>query len=204
MQDIYSLTMLFSILSFASATFFSPGPNNLMLLSSGLTFGYRRTVPHILGIVIGFPLMVVAVGLGVGTIFEIFPLAYTALKVIGTGYLIWMAWKIATNKGTLSAKEVTAKPFSLIQSALFQWVNPKAWIIATLAISSFTSADKPMFVQVFIIALMYFFVALFSTSLWALGGFFLKRFIANERWLGIFNISMAILILLSVLPFMFD
>ena len=204
MLDIYSFTMLLSILSFSSATFFSPGPNNLMLLSSGLTFGYKQTIPHILGIVIGFPLMVVAVGLGVGTLFKLFPLAYTILKIIGTLYLLWMAWKIATSKGKLSSQSKTAKPFSFIQSALFQWVNPKAWIIAITAISSFTTPNKYVFIQVLIIAFIYFIVAIFSTNLWTLGGFFLKKFIRNEKYLTIFNISMAILILVSVLPFMFQ
>jgi len=204
MQDIYSLTMLLSILSFASATFFSPGPNNLMLLSSGLTFGYMQSLPHILGIVIGFPLMVVAVGLGIGTVFSLFPFAYTVLKVIGTAYLLWMSWKIATNKSKPSAKEASAKPFSFVQSALFQWVNPKAWVIAMTATSSFTSAHENMFAQVLVIAVIYMLVAVFSTSLWTLGGFYLKGFIANEKWLRIFNISMAVLILASVLPFMFD
>ena len=201
MQDIYTYAMLVSIVSFAGATFFSPGPNNLMLLSSGLTFGYRRTLPHILGIVIGFPLMVIAVGLGVSTVFELFPQVDMVLKVVGISYLLWMAWQIANKEGNISSGNAKDKPFTLIQGALFQWVNPKAWIIAITATTSFTTQGEMLMVQIFIIAFIYFFVGVLSTNTWALGGLFLQRFISNPKSVRIFNILMAILIVLSVVPF---
>lgn len=204
MSELYTLPMLLSIFSFAAATFFSPGPNNLMLLSSGLTFGYRKTLGHIAGIVVGFPLMVIAVGLGVGTLFELFPLAYTVLKFVGMGYLLWMAWHIANTTGDLSSKARSAdKPFSFIQAALFQWVNPKAWIIAVTATSSFTTATGHLFAQVCVIALVYVIITFLSSNTWTLGGLFLKRFISDARSLRIFNITMAVLIVVSVAPFMF-
>jgi threonine/homoserine/homoserine lactone efflux protein len=204
MQEIYTSTMLLSIISFAIATAFSPGPNNLMLLSSGLTFGYRKTIPHILGILIGFPIMVMAVGSGVERVFELFPKLYDVLKVLGLCYLLWMAWQIANSSGTLSgADEKRAKPFTFVQAALFQWLNPKAWIMAITATTSFTSSSANLFVQIMIIAFIYLIIGLGSTNSWTLGGLFLQKIISNERRVKVFNVAMAILIVVSVLPFMF-
>ena len=100
MNQFYTLTMIISISSFALASTLTPGPNNIMLLSSGLTFGYKRTIPHALGVNFGFPVMVLCVGMGVGKLFAIFPFVYTILKVIGISYLLWMAWHIANTKGS--------------------------------------------------------------------------------------------------------
>ena len=202
MTDFYSSTLIFSILSFVVATAFTPGPNNLMLLSSGLTFGYRRTVPLITGIMIGFPLMVVAVGLGIGELFKVFPMLYSILKVVGISYLLWMAWKISQTKGSLHTSETT-KPFTVLQSALFQWVNPKAWIMAITSTTSFISNEGNIQLQVLFIAFIYLLVGLFSTHSWALGGVLLQKFIQKERTLRIFNVSMALLMVFSVLPFIF-
>jgi threonine/homoserine/homoserine lactone efflux protein len=198
--------MLLSIVSFTVATSFTPGPNNLMLLSSGLTFGYKRTLGHILGIVLGFPIMVVAVGLGVGAVLEKYPLAYTVLKVVATMYLLWMAWHIANTKGDISLekeKEKRNKPFSFMQIVLFQWVNPKAWIMAITATTSFTTHGNYVFIQVVIIAFIYALACIASSHIWVLGGVFLQKLIANEKRVRIFNISMAVLLVLSIVPFVF-
>ena len=202
MTDFYSSTLIFSLLSFVVATAFTPGPNNLLLLSSGLTFGYRRTVPLITGIMIGFFLMVVAVGLGIGELFQVFPMLYSILKVVGISYLLWMAWQISQTKGSLHTSK-TSKPFTFLQSALFQWVNPKAWIMAITSTTSFISNEGNIQLQVLFIAFIYLVVGLFSTHSWALGGVLLQKFIQKERTLRIFNVSMALLMVFSVLPFMF-
>jgi len=128
--------MLLSIISFAFATAMSPGPNNFMLLSSGLTFGYKKTLAHIVGVMVGFLVMVVAVGLGMGTVFELYPLLYAILKVVGIAYLLWMAWKIATSSSAMSKNDEVKKPFTFLQAMLFQWVNPKAWIMVITAMGS--------------------------------------------------------------------
>jgi len=201
MTDFYSNTLIFALLSFVIATAFTPGPNNLMLLSSGLSFGYKRTLPLIIGIMIGFPLMVVAVGLGIGELFEIFPLLYNILKVVGISYLLWMAWKISQTKGTLHTSK-TNKPFTILQSALFQWVNPKAWIMAMTSTTSFISNEGDIQLQVLFIAFIYFIVGLFSTHSWTLGGVLLQKIIQQEKSLHIFNVSMALLMVFSVLPFL--
>lgn len=203
MNQFYTVTMILSITSFGLASTMTPGPNNIMLLSSGLTFGYKRTIPHALGINFGFPVMVICVGLGVGELFEIFPFIYTTLKVVGISYLIWMAWHIANTKGSLNTENKKDKPFTFLQAALFQWINPKAWMMAITSTAAFITDHQVASVQVMIISCIYFFCAIFSTNSWALGGVMLRRFIQNERLIQIFNIAMAILIVGSIIPFVF-
>jgi threonine/homoserine/homoserine lactone efflux protein len=205
MLDSYSLEMLFSIASFGFASALTPGPNNIMLLSSGLTFGYKRTVPHILGVMSGFTSMVICIGLGFGTIFELFPMLFTVLKVIGISYLLWMAWHIANTSGSLSIKvSNNNKPFTFLQGATFQLVNPKAWIVAITAVVSFTTAAHIAFTQVLIIAFIFLIAGSIACNSWTIGGVYLNKLIKNERRIKIFNVCMAILIVASVLPFMFE
>jgi len=201
MQDIYTGTMLLSIISFAFATAMSPGPNNFMLLSSGLTFGYQKTLAHIVGVMVGFPIMIIAVGLGIGTVFELYPLLHDILKIVGIAYLLWMAWKIATSSSTMSSEDEIKKPFTFVQAVLFQWVNPKAWVMVITAMGSFITSKENAFLQVLVIAFTYLLIGFLSTNFWALGGLYLQRFISNERRVRVFNVVMALLIVFSVLPF---
>jgi threonine/homoserine/homoserine lactone efflux protein len=203
MNQFYTFTMLISITSFAFASTMTPGPNNIMLLSSGLTFGYKRTIPHALGVNFGFPIMVICVGLGVGELFEVFPFIYTILKVVGISYLLWMAWHIANTKGAPNTEKIKDKPFTFLQAALFQWVNPKAWVAAIASTAAFITDQQIAFMQVMIISCVFFVCAILSTNSWSLGGVLLKRFIQNDRLVQIFNITMAILIVGSILPIIF-
>ena len=148
--------------------------------------------------------MVICVGLGVGKLFEVFPFIYTTLKVVGIIYLLWMAWHIANTKGSPDTKNKKDKPFTFLQAALFQWVNPKAWVVAITSTVAFITDHQIAAIQVMIIACIYFFCAILSTNSWSLGGVVLKRFIQNERLVQIFNITMAILIVGSILPFVFE
>ena len=199
-----TFTILLSVISFAIATAFTPGPNNLMLLSSGLTFGYKRTLAHIVGVAVGFPIMVLAMGLGVGAVLEHYPMVYVVLKVLGFGYLLWMAWHIANTQGSIQSDNYkNDKPFTFLQAALFQWVNPKAWIMAVTAISSFTTQSSDVWYQIAIIAFVYLVVGIFSTHSWALGGVLLQRWLESQRAIRNFNRVMALLIVVSVVPFMF-
>lgn len=204
MNQVYTLTMIISISSFALASTMTPGPNNIMLLSSGLTFGYKRTIPHALGVNFGFPIMVLCVGLGVGKLFEIFPFIYIILKVAGISYLLWMAWHIANTKGANNTENKNDKPFTFLQAALFQWINPKAWVMAVTSTAAFITDQQIAFIQVMVISCIFFVCAIFSTNSWSLGGVMLKQFIQNERFVQIFNITMAILIVASILPFVFE
>ena len=148
--------------------------------------------------------MVIFVGLGVGKLFELFPFIYTVLKFVGISYLFWMAWHIASSKGSINTSSKKDQPFTFLQAALFQWVNPKAWIMAISSTSAFITNHQIVFIQVMVISCIYFFCAILSTNSWALGGVILKQFIKNERFVQIFNITMAVLIIASTLPFIFQ
>ena len=205
MEEFYTFTMLVSIATFTLSTCVTPGPNNIMLLSSGLTFGYKRTMPHMTGIVVGFPLMILLIGIGLGIVFEKFPILLSVLKVIGILYLFWMAYKIATNKTTVEVKENSqSKPFTFLQSALFQWVNPKAWIMGITAISIFVTSKDDSLIQVVIVSFIFMLSGVVSTNLWTSGGVVLKRFIKDESHVRKFNILMAFFLLLSVIPVIFQ
>ncbi len=205
MQEFYTVTMILSIVTFTLSTAITPGPNNIMLLSSGLTFGYKRTIPHIVGIIFGFPMMILVIGLGMGTLFEKFPLVLTSLKFIGIIYLFWMAHKIANNKSSYEVEEnINSKPFSFIQAALFQWVNPKAWIMAITSISIFVTENENSIIQVLIISLIYCLSGCISSNTWAFGGTVLKKIIKDDNSVQILNICMAILLIASVVPIIFE
>ena len=205
MFEIYTITILVSIFTFTLSATITPGPNNIMLLSSGLTFGYKSTLAHIFGIVFGFPIMVLLVGLGLGIVFEKFPMILDILKIVGILYLVWMAYKIANNKSTYDLKDdQKSEPFTFLQAALFQWVNPKAWIMAISSISIFVKPDVDSLMQIVLIALIFLLSAIVSCNTWVIGGVALKKIIKSEKSIRIFNISMAILLVVSVLPIIFE
>jgi threonine/homoserine/homoserine lactone efflux protein len=187
---------------FAIAGSFTPGPNNIMLTASGANFGFRRTLPHILGICIGFPLMVAAVGIGLGRLFEVVPAIHAVLKVAGTAYLLWLAWRIAT-AGSADAGDAGARPLS-IEAAAFQWVNPKAWIMATGAISTFTLAGEAILPQVLTIVGIFTVVSVPSATVWTLLGIGIARLLRSPLALRLFNIGMGALLALSVVWILFE
>ena len=120
---------------FALVSSITPGPNNLMLMASGANYGFRLTIPHMLGVSIGFMLMALLVGMGLAQLFQVFPVSYTVLKVVSVLYLLFLAWKIATAATPGSNTSASGQPFTFVQAALFQWVNPKAWTMALTAIT---------------------------------------------------------------------
>jgi len=205
MEEFYTVAMLLSIATFTLSTVMTPGPNNIMLLSSGLTFGYKKTLPHMFGVMFGFAFMVVLVGLGMGVLFEKFPSLFSVLKTIGIIYLFWMAYKIANNDdGYEVDKDNQSNPFTFFQAAAFQWVNPKAWIMAITAISVFVISNENSLFQVLTIAFIYLLSGVISTNSWALGGVMLKKVIKDKKSVKIFNITMAILLIGSVVPFILE
>ena len=133
--------LLLPLISFAFVSSITPGPNNLMLLASGVHFGFVRTLPHMLGIGIGFTLMTFLVGLGLGEIFKLVPALYTGLKYLGAAYMLYLAWKIA-NSSPIRESETVGRPMTFLQAALFQWVNPKAWVMAVYAIVTYTAPTQ--------------------------------------------------------------
>jgi len=169
-----------------------------MLMSSGMNFGLKASLPHMAGIVLGFPVMIVLVGLGLMQVFELVPYSLLALKVISLCYLLYLAWRIAST-ATLNTGESTSSPLRFIQAALFQWVNPKAWAMALTAIGLYTPDSRPIS-SVFLVAMAFIISGVFSSSVWTLLGQQLKRFLNDPRKLRTVNIAMAMLLVATLIP----
>lgn len=189
--------LLLALSAFALVSSITPGPNNLMLLASGANFGFRRSIPHMLGIGIGFTVMIVLVGLGLIRLFELIPLSYTVMKVFAVMYMSWLAWKIA-RAAPPAEGQAGGAPLTFLQAAAFQWVNPKAWAMALTAITAY-APDRDL-ASVLIVALVFGAINLPSVSSWTLLGQQLRRLLTNPMRLKVFNFTMAGLLLASLYP----
>ncbi len=189
--------LFFALIGFAFVTSVTPGPNNMMLLASGMNFGFRRTVPHMLGISIGHALMVFLVGLGLAGVFKAWPLALTVLKVASVAYMLWLAWKIA-NSGAPGEGRAKAVPMTFLQAAAFQWVNPKAWAMALGAVAAYVT--EPSVWAYATVAGAFACVNLPSVSIWAGAGQAVRRWLEGPGQLRAFNWTMAVLLVLSLWP----
>ena len=192
------LDAFLALLVFAFVTSITPGPNNLMLLASGVNCGLRRTLPHMLGIGIGFVVLVIAVGFGLGRVFEAFPATYTILRLVGVAYLLWLAWTLARS-GPIGEGARRGRPMTFIEAAAFQWVNPKAWVMAVSAIAAYTLPDD-FTASLLAVALVFGAVNLPHVSSWALFGVALRGLLTNPRSVRVFNITMALLLVASLWP----
>ena len=193
---------LLPLASFCLVSSITPGPNNMMLLSSGATFGFRRTMPHIVGISGGCALMVLVLGWVLAGVVGRVPGLFTALHIASTLYLLWLAWRIATATGAHGAKP-GARPLGVLGAAAFQWVNPKAWAMVLGAVTNFARPDH-LLVDVPVIALVLVAVGAPCIVLWAGSGQLLSRFLADPRKLRAFNIGMAALLVASIAPGIWD
>ncbi|KSV94239.1 LysE family translocator [Sinorhizobium sp. GL28] len=189
---------LLALFLFAFTTSITPGPNNMMLFASGVNFGFVRTVPHMLGIGAGFFLLLIAVGFGLGALLHSVPLLYTTLKFAGGAYLVWIAWKIGTSR-SLGEGKAGANPMTFLQAAAFQWVNPKAWVMAVSAMATYTSSDSYLF-SVLVVGLVFALVNVPSVSTWAGFGSALRQWLSEPSRLKWFNITMAVLLVVSLWP----
>jgi threonine/homoserine/homoserine lactone efflux protein len=198
-----SQELFWGLLAFAFVSSATPGPNNLMLMASGTNFGFVRTIGHMLGVSLGFVLMVILVGLGLAKLFEAVPVLRLVLKIGSVGYLIYLAWKIATSSAPKSDDTSVAKPMTFLQAALFQWVNPKAWTMALGAVSVYVPATNPI-MGLFIVAAVFGAINLPVVSGWAAMGVQLRRFLQEPVKLRIFNVAAAVLLLASLYPVIFD
>ena len=194
-----SLDAFLALLVYALVTSITPGPNNLMLLASGVNFGIVRTIPHMLGISIGFFVLLLAVGCGLGAVLTAVPALHTALKVAGAAYLLYLAWKIAMSRSLGSKGEAKGRPMRFIDAAAFQWVNPKAWVMAITAMAVYANPNHP-FVSVALISIAFTIVNLPSVSVWAGFGTALRGFLSDPRRLKWFNIAMGLLLAATLWP----
>lgn len=189
--------LFLGLTGFAFAMSITPGPNNLMLMASGANFGLRRTVPHLLGVSVGFGVMATLIGLGLIGLFDAVPGSYLALKVISVVYMLWLAWKIA-RAAAPEAGAGSGTPLTFLQAAAFQWVNPKAWAMALSAITIY--APHRGVQAIVLVALIFSAVNLPSVSTWALAGQQIRRILTNPGRLRLFNYTMALLLLASLYP----
>ena len=183
---------LLPIVSFAIAASVTPGPNTIMVTASGANFGYARTNPHMLGITFGFPLLIIAIGFGLGQVFSRYPQLHEILKWVGTAYLLFLAWKIAT-AGRSGKGEERGKPFTFFQAALFQWLNPKAWIVAVSSLTAFTTVGGNYALETLFIAALFAIISYPACAVWCLFGTAIRRFLRSDQALQVFNISMALI-----------
>ncbi|MGD8325783.1 MAG: LysE family translocator [Sphingomonadales bacterium] len=193
-----------ALAAFALVSSITPGPNNLMLMASGANFGFKRTLPHMLGVTFGFTFMILAVGVGIIQIFSIFPQVYEVMKILGVAYLLFLAWKIASAAPFQKEEQFeNVKPFTFFQAALFQWVNPKAWTMAVTGVTAYALPEDPALGLV-LIGLVFALINLPSVSTWAVMGTQLRRFL-NVSWkLRVFNITAALLLIVSLYPVVFN
>ncbi|KMK68433.1 LysE family translocator [Puniceibacterium sp. IMCC21224] len=186
-----------ALTTFALVTVITPGPNNLMLMTSGANFGLRRSLPHMFGIGLGFPAMVLMVGMGVTRLFDLWPASYTVLKILSVAYMLYLAWKIAHAAAPKDA-QAGGRPLSFLQAAAFQWVNPKAWSMALSAITLY-AAGRDVFAVLWV-AGAYVMCSILSTTSWTLLGQQMRSILHNPARLRVFNWVMAAVLVASLVP----
>lgn len=189
---------LLALFGFAFATSITPGPNNMMLFASGVNFGFKRTIPHMFGIGAGFFTLLLGVGFGLGALLKSFPALDLAFKVASGGYMLWIAWKIG-NTHTLDEAKTGARPLTFLEAAAFQWINPKAWVMAVTAMATYTDPDAFYF-SVVMVGAVFAIVNVPSVSTWAGFGSVLREWLSVPPRLKWFNITMAVLLVASLWP----
>jgi threonine/homoserine/homoserine lactone efflux protein len=188
---------LIALTTFGIAAMFTPGPNNITLAASGMNFGFARTMPQMTGVVLGFNAMLLSVGFGLGALFTTYPVAQTVLKVFGAAFLLWLAWRIANAAPAQSSER--GRPIRFVEATLFQWVNPKAVIIAISTMSLFVRPEYATN-DVLVVGLDFFFVSIASVLAWAGFGIGLRGLLKDPAKRRIFNYAMAALLVASIVP----
>jgi threonine/homoserine/homoserine lactone efflux protein len=188
-----------SAAGFALAMSAMPGPNNALAAATAANFGLRRSLPMVLGVSIGFPVMLVLVALGAAGVLHGVPAVMAVLRWVGAAWMLWLAWKIAT-AAPAAAGSAPGRPMTLLQAALFQWVNPKAWIIAAGAIATYTGSAGGLLGEALVLAAMFAVAAFASLLGWAALGAGTARLLRSPQALRWFNRVMAALLVLSLVP----
>ncbi|WP_207477821.1 LysE family translocator [Arenibaculum pallidiluteum] len=196
---------LLALCGYAFVTSVTPGPSNFMLLASGANFGFARSLPQVLGITAGFKALLLGMGLGLGALLAAFPPLHVGLKVAGGGYLLYLAWRIATSRamagpdGAAAGAGAAGRPLTFLESAAFQWINPKAWVVAATAMAVHASPDAPVSSAV-VISAAFALVNLPSVSAWAAFGLLLRGFLSDPVRLKCFNLAMGALLAATLWP----
>ena len=195
-----TIELMTALAVFAFAASITPGPNTMLLLASGLNHGFRATIPMMAGISVGVIVMLIAVGLGLGEVFARLPWLYTALKMVSIVYLLWLAWKIATAEPAKPADGMeAARPLTFLEAAGFQWVNPKAWTIC-VAIATAYTVPNAYLSSLLMASAIFGVVNVPSVIVWAMFGVALRRFLQDPRRVRVFNIAMALALVVSMWP----
>lgn len=197
---------LFALFLFALISATTPGPNNVMLLTSGVNFGFRRTIPHMCGVSLGFPLMTASVALGLGSVFVRLPWLHDVVAAIGVVYLLWLALKIAmapVGRG-LETNLRAARPMTFFAAVAFQWVNVKAWVTAISGVSVYVPDGLSALTGSAVLFAVFLSTAVISVVQWTLFGTLIARFLHDPLRLRIFNLTMALLLVASLWPAFVD
>jgi threonine/homoserine/homoserine lactone efflux protein len=184
---------------FFVASSITPGPNNTMLMTSGVNFGMRRTLRHLLGVQIGFAILLLSVGLGVHVVLDRFPGFHDVLRYAGSAYLLFIAWKLATAHAGPQALERSPRPMGFWAAVGFQWLNPKAWVMAVTCMSTFLPADARL-ENILPLVLMFILLGAPCSASWAAFGSAMRQWLQDPRRLRIFNITMALALVASLYP----
>ncbi|WP_394249272.1 LysE family translocator [Vibrio profundi] len=183
----------FSVTLFAIVMTGTPGPNNVMLTASGANFGYKRSIPHFIGIGIGLVSLIILNGVGLGVLFQTYPIIQQVLKVLGSAYLLYLAWKIASSRLDSTDAAKVAKPMTCLQAMLFQYLNPKSWVMSITAVGSFAYSDDSYWVSVMAISVIFILVQIQTSSVWVGFGTLIRRWLSSPLAWKRFNIGMGAL-----------
>ena len=198
-----SHSLLLAFIVFLAVMYLTPGPNNVLVLSSGPTFGFRPTLPAIAGITFGCAFMVAAVGLGLGTIFIAYPVLQTLLKYAGAAYLVYLAATIALSEPIKPGEQTGRRPMTFWGAVLFQWINVKGWVMVIGTITAYAGiASFPWNIAIQVVLCLL--LGVVSTSIWTLSGSSLRSLMTSPRAVRVFNLAMAALLLASLFPVFMD
>jgi threonine/homoserine/homoserine lactone efflux protein len=177
----------------------TPGPNNTMLMASGVNFGFRRSLRHLLGVQVGFAILLCSVGLGLHAVLDRVPQLYTLLRYLGSAYMLWMAWKLATTRAALTDPLFTRQPLGFWGAVAFQWVNPKAWFMAVTFMSTYLAPGAQL-PQILLLALLFMLLGGPCAVFWLGFGQAMRRLLQNPSHLRLFNVTMALALVASLYP----
>lgn len=197
------INFLLTVLPFTVSMSLTPGPNNVMVTASGANFGFRRTIPHMLGVAFGFPLMLLPLALGFGAVLAAYPAIHRALHWLGIAYLLYLSWRIATAEG-MGGANARARPLTVLEAAMFQWINGKAWVIAVGAITTYTTVGGNLLAESAAIAALFIPVCLAALAIWAGFGSAIARWLRSAAALRAFNVAMALLLVASLVPMLWE